>query len=237
MRLQPSICGQMMALGTASAISQVVVCIMQVVMNNSLTYYGNQSSIGGDVALSAMGIVMKIGMIMTSVCLGIGVGAQDIFGYNFGAQRYDRVKKLYLTALKAATISLLVGWAICELFPEPIIRIFGAGNQTFVDFAVLSLRVYPAAIFLAGFQMVSANYFQATGQPMKASLLSMLRQLILLVPMLLILPRFFGVNGVLYAGPITDIGSTIVVLFLMIPEMKKLDKQVQEMPPQEEYII
>lgn len=216
------------SLGISSGITSLVACIMQVVMNNSLVYYGNQTEITGDVALSAMGIVMKIAMILASVCIGFGIGAQPILGFNLGAKKYTRVRHTYLLAVSIATGSILIGWAVCQLAPHLVLSLFGKENQTFTDFAVRCLRIYLGGIFCAGFQIVSTNYFQATGQPLKASLLSMLRQLILLIPLLLILPLFFGLNGLLYAGPCADIGSAVIVALFILPEMRKLNRRIAE---------
>lgn len=216
------------SLGISSGITALVACIMQVVMNNSLVYYGNQTEITGDVALSAMGIVMKIAMILASVCIGFGIGAQPILGFNLGAKKYARVRHTYLLAVSIATASILIGWAVCQLAPHLVLSLFGKENQTFTDFAVRCLRIYLGGIFCAGFQIVSTNYFQATGQPLKASLLSMLRQLILLIPLLLILPIFFGLSGLLYAGPCADIGSAVIVALFILPEMRKLNRKIAE---------
>lgn len=216
------------SLGISSGITSLVACIMQVVMNNSLVYYGNQTEITGDVALSAMGIVMKIAMILASVCIGFGISAQPILGFNLGAKKYARVRHTYLLAVSIATGSILIGWAVCQLAPHLVLSLFGKENQTFTDFAVRCLRIYLGGIFCAGFQIVSTNYFQATGQPLKASLLSMLRQLILLIPLLLILPLFFGLNGLLYAGPCADIGSAVIVALFILPEMRKLNRRIAE---------
>lgn len=216
------------SLGISSGITSLVACIMQVVMNNSLVYYGNQTEITGDVALSAMGIVMKIAMILASVCIGFGIGAQPILGFNLGAKKYARVRHTYLLAVSIATGSILIGWAVCQLAPHVVLSLFGKENQTFTDFAVRCLRIYLGGIFCAGFQIVSTNYFQATGQPLKASLLSMLRQLILLIPLLLILPIFFGLSGLLYAGPCADIGSAVIVALFILPEMRKLNRRIAE---------
>lgn len=216
------------SLGISSGITSLVACIMQVVMNNSLVYYGNQTEITGDVALSAMGIVMKIAMILASVCIGFGIGAQPILGFNLGAKKYTRVRHTYLLAVSIATGSILIGWAVCQLAPHLVLSLFGKENQTFTDFAVRCLRIYLGGIFCAGFQIVSTNYFQATGQPLKASLLSMLRQLILLIPLLLILPLFFGLNGLLYAGPCADISSAVIVALFILPEMRKLNRRIAE---------
>lgn len=219
-------------LGISSGITSLVACIMQVVMNNSLVYYGNQSEITGDVALSAMGIVMKIAMILASFCIGFGIGAQPILGFNLGARKYPRVRQAYLMAVTIATTAIFLGWLFCQTMPHLVLSLFGDENQTFTDFGIRCLRIYLGGIFCAGFQIVSTNYFQATGQPLKASLLSMLRQLLLLIPLLLLLPLKFGLDGLLYAGPCADIGSACIVALFIVPEMKKLNRRIQEQKDQ-----
>lgn len=220
--------GRFLVLGISSGITQSVACLMQVVMNNSLVYYGDKTEIGGDVALSAMGIVMKIAMIMGAFGVGVGIGAQPILGYNRGARRYSRIRKTYLTAVSFATLLIFICWIFCQTMPETIISIFGNENTNFTDFAVKCLRIYLFSIFCAGFQIVSTNYFQATGQPMKASILSMLRQLLLLIPLILILPLFMGLKGILYSAPIADALSAVIVAFFIVPEMKKLNRLIIE---------
>lgn len=221
---------QFLTLGISSGITQSVACIMQVVMNNSLVFYGNQSEVGGDVALSAMGIVMKIAMIMGAFGIGVGIGAQPILGYNTGAGNYHRIKKTYTYAVVFATVLIFICWIFCQTMPEAIISIFGNENASFTDFAVKCLRIYLFSIFCAGFQIVSTNYFQATGQPLKASILSMLRQLLLLIPLILILPLFMGLNGILFSAPIADAASAVIVAFFIVPEMKKLNRKIKENP-------
>lgn len=210
------------ALGTSSAITQLATTILLIVLNNVLVYYGNQSSAGGDVALSAMGIVSKINMILVSACVGIGVGAQPILGFNKGAGNHGRIRETYLKAIKMATIISVIGWLCCMIFPYQILSLFGTDNVKFTFFAVRCMRFFLSAVFCAGFQIVSTSYFQATGQPVKACILSMLRPIIILVPMLLILPFFLGLDGVLYAGPIADFGTALIIALFVLPELKKL---------------
>ena len=163
--------GHFQLLGISSGITQSVACIMQVVMNKSLVYYGDLSPITGDVALSAMGVVSKIAMIMAAFGVGVGIGAQPIMGYNRGARKFDRIRRTYLIAVTLATVLIFLCWIICQLMPETIISIFGDDNASFSDFAVKCLRIYLFCIFCAGFQIVSTNYFQATGQPHNASVI------------------------------------------------------------------
>ncbi len=224
LRVDPEICRLVLPLGISSGITQIASTILQVVMNNSLVYYGNQSAVGGDVALSAMGIVNKIGMILVSICLGIGIGSQPIFGFNKGANQPKRVRKTFLVAAASATTVAVLGWLVCQLFPGAILSLFGTEDPQFNLFAERCLRIYMLGIFAAGFQVVSTSYFQSTGQPLKASILSMLRQLLLLIPLILILPLRFGLSGILYAGPAADIISAIVVSQFIIHELRKLNK-------------
>jgi len=224
LRIDPEICRLVIPLGISSGITQIASTILQVVMNNSLVYYGNQTAVGGDVALSAMGIVNKISMILVSICLGIGIGSQPIFGFNKGANQPKRVRKTFLVAAASATSVAVIGWLVCQLFPGAILSLFGTEDPQFNLFAERCLRIYMLGIFAAGFQVVSTSYFQSTGQPLKASILSMLRQLLLLIPLILILPLHFGLSGILYAGPAADIISALVVSQFIIYELRKLNK-------------
>ena len=223
-KLDFSVIKNFLSLGFSSGITQAAICIMQIVMNNSLMHYGNLSSIGGDVALSAMGIVMKISTIMTSLAIGVGMGAQPILGFNQGAKKYMRIRKTYLSAISLATALAMICWVICHMFPENIIGLFGKESAEFTDFAVNCMNIYLFGTFCAGFQIVSCGYFQSTGQPLKAAILSTLRQLSLLVPLIIILPIFFGLKGILFSAPIADIASAFIVSSFIIPEMKKLYK-------------
>ena len=223
-RLDSEICARALPLGISSGITQVASTILQVVMNNSLVYYGNQTTVGGDAALSAMGIVNKISMILISICIGIGIGSQPILGFNKGANQPKRVRKTYLLAISAATGVSILGWLACQIFPGPILSLFGTQDVEFTQFAVKCLKIYMLGIFTAGFQVVSTSYFQSTGQPLKASVLSMLRQLLLLIPLILILPLTFSLDGILYAGPIADVASAVIVSLFVVYELRKLNK-------------
>lgn len=216
------------ALGTSSCITQVSAVILQIILNNSLVKYGNMNEVGGDVALSAMGVVLKVSMILLAVNIGIGTGAQPILGYNRGAGNYTRIRKTYLLATIVSTAVSLAGWFACISFPGTIISIFGNDNAQFTTFGIRCLRIYMFGIFTSGFQMITTTYFQSTGQAAKASILSMLRQLILLIPLIIILPLFMGLDGIIYSGPIADFSSTIIILAFVFVEMVKLNKHVEE---------
>lgn len=222
---------RILSLGISSCITQSAAALMQIVMNNSLVYYGDQmtmANVDGDIALSAMGIVMKISTIIVAISVGIGVGAQPILGFNKGAKQPKRIKKTYQLAATTATIIAICGWLACQFLPEYILVLFGNDSEAFHNFAVLCMRIYMGGIFCAGFQITATSYFQATGQPLKASILSMLRQLILLIPLIIILPMFMGLEGILYAGPVADISSGIIVFIFICAEMKRLNQWVKE---------
>ena len=228
LRINGNICRLALPLGISSGITQAASTILQVVMNNSLVYYGNKTAMGGDVALSAMGVVNKVGMILISICIGIGIGSQPILGFNKGANQPKRVRKTFLLAAAAATTVAFTGWLACQLFAGQIISLFGTEDVQFTQFAIRCLKVYMLGIFTAGFQVVTTSYFQSTGQPLKASVLSMLRQLLLLIPLILILPLSFGLEGILYAGPVADITSMVIVSQFVLYELRKLNRLCKE---------
>ena len=221
-----NICRKVMAIGFSSCILQSGATILQICMNNSLLYYGNLSPVGGDMAISAMGIVMKVNMIVISTCVGIGMGAQPIIGFNRGAGEPARVKETYLLAATVASAVTVTGWLCCQFIPEEILLIFGSNGEDFMAFAVSCMQLFLGGVFVAGFQIISTSYFQATGQPLKASLLSMLRQLILLLPLIFLLPLWFGLYGILYAGMISDLVAAAIVAVFMVKEMKKLNREI-----------
>ena len=226
-RINPELIKYSVALGTSSCITQVSAVVLQIILNNSLVKYGDMTEIGGDVALSAMGVVLKVSMILLAINIGIGTGAQPIFGYNRGARNYERIKKTYITAAAASTIVSVIGWIACIAFPGAIISIFGNDNAMFTHFGIRCLRIYMFGIFTSGFQMITTTYFQATGQAMKASILSMLRQMILLIPFVIILPVFMGLDGILYAGPSADFLAAFIILCFTIKEMKRLNAEIE----------
>lgn len=228
LKLSDAICRQIFVLGISSCVLQLASTLLNIILNNVLVHYGNQSPVGGDIALSAMGIVMKISMIVVSICVGIGVGSQPILGFNRGAKQPRRVKKTYLTALLYSVSFTVLGWILIETIPEYILLLFGKENETFTNFGVHCMRICNAGLFVAGMQVVTTNYFQATGQPLKANFFSLLRQILLLVPLLLIFPLFWGLEGVLYAFLAADIGTGIVVLCFVLAELKKLNRWIAE---------
>jgi len=225
-RLIPPMARRICALGSASFITQMAIAIVNTVLNISLTYYGAQTVYGSVKALSAMGIVMKINAIVISVVLGFVIGAQPLLGYNYGAGNYSRVRRTYFTEI---SFTFAIGAIACLVFvtmPQVIISILRDPDPLFNEFAAKSMRTYLCCLFTVGIQIPSANYFQAVGKPLKAMTLSMSRQILLLVPAILILPLFFGLDGVLYAAPVADVGALLITSFFIIREMRHLGKAV-----------
>lgn len=225
MRLRISVLRTFLLLGIASCVAQVGNTVLQIALNNSLGYYGEQEAgVGGDVAISAMGAVLKVSAILIGIIVGISTGVQPILGYNKGAGHFHRVKRAYLLAAAAGTAVSFCGFLMALFFPSILVSVFGTGNEAFIAFASTCMRIFNFGIFWAGFQIISANFFQSTGQPLKASLLSMSRQGLLLIPLVLILPLFFGLYGILYAGPVADTLAGLISIFFISREMKRLDR-------------
>lgn len=225
-KLKFSICKNIATLGISSCVLNVATTFLNIVLNNSLVKYGELSGVGGEVALSAMGIVLKISMIIISVCIGIGIGSQPILGFNKGANQPERVRKTYLLAAGSALAVTILGWVMCQTIPHILLSLFEKNNVAFMDFGVRCMRIYMGGVFVAGLQIVTTNYFQATGQPLKANFMSLLRQIILLIPLLIILPNFMGLDGVLYAGMYSDLTCGFVVALVAFFEIKKLNKSI-----------
>ncbi len=220
-------CRQIVYLGASGFLLQIVITLTWIVMNNSLMHYGDLSSVGGDIAISSMGVILKINMILIAFSIGIGIGAQPILGFNYGAGLCQRVKKTYLTATLWATVIVFVFWVICMIFPQYIFAVFGGDNEIFADFSTKAMRIYSAVLFCVAFRVTGSSYFQATGQPVRAIISSLARSLAL-IPLVLILPLFFGLDGILYAGPVSDLTSVLITGVLIYGELKKLNHRMTQ---------
>jgi len=222
LRLDFPLAKTLAAYGSSSFVTQMAITVVNVVLNNTLVAYGTLSPYGREIPLSAMGIVMKISAILISCILGIIIGAQPILGYNYGAGNYKRVRQTFLLEV-SVTFSLAAVVNVLFVFtPETFIGIFGKGSPQFTEFACMALSTYLCCVFAAGIQIPSANYFQAVGKPLKAMTLTMTRQLFLLVPAIILLPRFFGLQGVLYAAPVADVLSLLITGFFILRELRGL---------------
>ena len=212
-------------MGISSCINQVAITLVQIVLNNSLTYYGARSIYGEDIPLAACGIVMKTNAILLSIIVGISQGVQPIIGFNFGAGKYDRVRQAYLLAIRWNFVVSAVGFCLFQFFPGPIISLFGDGEPLYFEFATLFMRTFLFMVLVNGVQLLSSNFFTAIGKALTGLLLSLTRQVFFLIPLIILLPVHFGVFGVLLAGPIADFVAFVVSILLVVREFKRLSCQ------------
>ena len=208
------------ALGATPAFNQVAMMVVQIVMNNTLTHYGSNSVYGSDIPLACAGIISKVNMLFFSFVIGISQGLQPIVSFNFGAQKYDRVKDAYKKAVFAATAISIVAFLCFQFFPRQIIGIFGSGSEEYLHFAERYFRIFLFFTFLNGIQPVSSNFFTSIGAPKKGIFLSLTRQIIFLLPLLLIFPYLFGIDGVMYTAPIADLAAASVSIVMGVREFK-----------------
>ena len=205
------------AIGMAPCAMQIAASMVQVVSNKSLITYG------GDLAAGAMAVVSSISMIFLMPIFGMNQGSQPIIGYNIGAKNYKRVKKAVLYSVIAATIVVVIAFLLTQLFPGAFIKMFN-NDPKLVSTAITGLRIYLCMLPIVGFQIICANYFQASGKAKIAMFLSLLRQVFFLIPLMVILPKFLGLTGVWLAGPISDFLSAVVTLGFIIRELKIINK-------------
>ena len=212
------------ALGMTSFVFQGSSMIIQIVTNNLLNTYGSQSIYGNDIPIAVAGIVAKVNIIFVSIIIGLVQGAQPIFGFNYGAKDYNRVRETMHYMMKYAIIISVVFFAIFELFPKQIVAAFGNGNELYFEFAVRYMRFFLLFTFINGIHISSSTFFSAIGKPKIGVTVALTKQMIILLPMLLTLSHFFGIDGIIYATPITDICAFSVSLFFLTREFQRMPK-------------
>lgn len=225
-KLQGLECLKIASLGMSNSLNQLAITIVQIVLNNSLIYYGAQSIYGSEIPLASSGIVMKTNAILLSVIIGISQGSQPIISFNYGAKNYDRVRGIYKLAISYSLVVSLLGFIAFQFFPRQVISLFGTGDQLYFEFAVKFMRIFLFMFLINGIQLISSNFFAAIGKAIKGVFLSLSRQVLFLIPLILILPVFFGIDGILFAAPIADGLAFLVTVLLIRKElthMKSLD--------------
>ncbi|WP_338962097.1 MATE family efflux transporter [Fusobacterium nucleatum] len=215
---------RIISLGFASFIYQFSNMIVLVTTNNLLKIYGKNSIYGSDIPIAVFGIVMKINVIFIAIVLGLVQGAQPIFGFNYGAKNYHRVRETMRLLLKVTFSIATILFMIFQVFPKQIISLFGEGDKLYFEFAIKYMRIFLAFISLNSIQISIATFFPSIGKAIKGATVSLTKQLIVLFPLLLILPRFFGVEGVIYATPLTDLVAFTVAIIFLINEFKYMPK-------------
>ena len=208
------------SLGTASCITQLSLMLYQIVMNKSLKFYGGQSVYGASIPIACVGIITKVMQVAFAFIIGISQGMQPITSFNYGARQFGRVRKVYRKAILTGMIISVTAGILFLVFPRQIISIFGNGSEEYFRFGVRYFRIYMMLFVLCFMQPLTANFFTAIGKPSKGTFLSLTRQIIFLIPLILILPRFLGIDGIMYAGPIADGMAFAAAVLLISREMR-----------------
>lgn len=209
-------------LGTASFLNTMTTTILGLVSNNLFKHYGALSVYGEDIPISVFGLCMKVCMLFFSVTIGLSSAGRPILGFNYGAAKYDRVKGTLKLMLISSTIVMTAAWLVYMLFPLQLIRIFGTESALYEEFAVKCFRIYLLTSFMGGVQSCSGSFFQAVGKPVFAAVISLSKQLIFYIPAMLILSKILGLDGLLWAGPISEVLAFVLAVVLLIRETKRM---------------
>jgi len=217
---------QIMSFGSAHFLFQLTMSAVQLLYNKSMGWYGAIAlgvENGGDIALAGMNIVGVIQMLILMPIFGINQGAQPLLGYNYGAKKFDRVLRTYLLAVAAGTVVCTVGFAATMLFPTQLVRMFvSEADPTLMYFAPRAMRTMFLLLPMAAFLIISTTFFVVTGRPRISIFLSLLRQCLILVPMLLIFGRIWGLWGVIIAAPVSDMFALFITGTMIFFELRKL---------------
>ena len=219
--LRSHIVGGILSIGLSPFLMNACSCLVVLLINRGMVEYG------GDLAVGAYGIVNRILFIFAMIVMGFNQGMQPIAGYNYGAELHDRVKEVLYKTIFYATIVMTTGFVVCELFAEIIVRAFTT-DPDLITIAAHGMRIDMALFPIIGFQMVTGNFFQSIGQAGKSIYMSLTRQLIFLVPCLIILPRFWGLDGVWISLPVSDGLAALnaaVLLYLQIRQFKGMSQE------------
>ena len=208
----------------ATIISQLSFVFVMAIENNLLAKYGMQSEYGSEIPITVLGIVMKINQILNSIIIGIAAGSQPIFGYNYGARKFDRVKQTLKIVLSTSIVISTIAFILFQTIPEKLISIFGSGDAMYMKFACITFRTYLLLCICNGIQIPSGIFFQAIGKSVISAVLSLSRQILFLIPAMIILAKVYGLMGVLYAGPFADGLAFVLAGILLIREIKYLQK-------------
>ena len=211
-------------LGISTFITQMSIVIISLVCNIMLYTFGAKSKFGADIPIAVMGICMKVFTIVINIVVGIILGAQPILGYNIGARKVKRVKETFRLVLIATIFVGLVSTIIFEAFPQIVIKVFGTESKLYMEFAVLTFRIFLSLITFTCTIKMTSIFFQAVGEPTKAAIISLSRDIVCFIPAVLILPQFMGVEGALWAAPVADLVGIMIASILLVRFFKNLEK-------------
>ena len=202
------------SLGMASCINQIAMAIVQIVLNNILRYYGGLSVYGSDIPIACVGVISKVNQVFMAICIGISQGCQPIWGFNYGAKKYDRVRLAYRYSMIACTAIATVFFLCFQLFPHQIVSIFGTGSDLYFQFAERYLKIFMFMTFVNGIQPMSSGFFTSIGKAKLGIVMSLTRQVLFLLPLIVVFSLIMGIDGVMYAGPIADAAAlSLAILF------------------------
>lgn len=227
-RFEFSLAKPITSLGLSPFINQVALMIFQIVLNNTLTTYGAQSPYGSEIPLAVVGVISKVSVIYYAFIFGISQGAQPIMGFNYGAKNFSRVKEAFFKALKISLLISVIAFAAYQLFPRQILSIFGEGDELYYHFGTLYFRIFLMMTCINAIQPVCSFFFTSIGRATRGMIVSMTRQILFLIPLVILFSRLFGVEGVLFAGPIADFAACSVAAYLASIEMKKMRRAQEE---------
>lgn len=230
LRIHGHIAVRSVQLGFATFVGQLMGSLVNILLNSSLKFYaGIAGTVSTAVAISAIGITTGIGSIFVMCIGGLQQAVQPIMGYNYGAKKYDRLRQTVFMGCGMGLVLLLIGYVVIMTFTEPLVLLFGSvENAAAMEYTIYTVRTYNLCMPLIAITQVCTNYFVATGQAIKATILSMARQIFGLIPFMLILPRIFGLRGVVMSFPLADFIVCSVVVGMMVVELKKLRRLEHE---------
>ncbi|MEY8411906.1 MATE family efflux transporter [Lachnospiraceae bacterium 62-26] len=210
------------SLGVASCINQISMAAVQITMNNTLRFYGAGSIYGSDIPLACVGVISKVNMVFMAICIGTSQGCQPIWGFNYGAGAYARVRETYYKAFRIALVIGSVFFLCFQFFPRQLVSIFGTGSEEYFQFAERYFHIFMFMTFMNGIQPISSGFFTSIGKAKLGIAVSLTRQVIFLLPLILIFPIFMGIDGVMYAGPIADGAAALVAVGFAVREIKRM---------------
>ena len=212
------------SLGMASCINQIAMAIVQIVMNNILRYYGGLSVYGSDIPIACVGVISKVNQVFMAICIGISQGCQPIWGFNYGAKKYDRVRLAYRYSMIACTAIATVFFLCFQLFPHQIVSIFGTGSDLYFQFAERYLKIFMFMTFANGIQPMSSGFFTSIGKAKLGIVMSLTRQVLFLMPLIVVFSLIMGIDGVMYAGPIADAAAFVLAILFARRELGAMKK-------------
>lgn len=212
------------SLGMAPCSNQVAMMIVQIIMNQSLKHYGAHSVYGENIPIACAGIITKVNMIFMSFVIGLSQGLQPIASFNYGADKKKRVKEAYLKAISAGAVMAVFAFLLFQLFPRQIISVFGDGSELYYHFAINYFHIFLFFTFVNFMQPITSNFFTAIGKPKVGSFLALTRQILFLLPLLLLFPLFLGMDGIMYAGPVADCLAAVVCTVMVCRELRRFSK-------------